>query len=223
MEGIPSSLVPRLAHTLFLILHVGTIWAHTETIRSHVPKKARYMRHHTIRDSLAAFARKAGACSEIEQCVSTLNVKEGKSYNEETIIADIRVQGKLGHPPHWVDVVATHPWLWSSVDHKFKSCAVGKAVAYHQNATFRKYHEVISKTFPFAIDTFGRIADEGHSFTRLLASIAATNHKSSFAKFKRHLLTEIVCLNGKWGGSDVLPMCSVPRTRHVHFHRHGVR
>ena len=49
----------------------------------------------------------------------------------------------------------------------------------------------------FAIDTFGRIADEGHSFTRLLASIAATNHKSSFAKFKRHILTEIVCLNGK--------------------------
>lgn len=169
-------------------------------------KRARYAKHHSIREILCINSRKAGAIAETEQIVADFCAATGTNKLDKVPIADIRVQEDIGHTPKWVDVVNVHNYGWSSRKQNYMPTTVGTAALMKQNSNIAKYYRCIGSFFLFAIDIFGRIGNEGHNLKQVLATSLKAMKLGDARTFKQSLYADIACAVCK-GNAAIWQQC----------------
>lgn len=137
-------------------------------------KRARYATQHNVRYLICNGARKAVAIATAAQLVPFVDTTSRRRTLDKPIIAGIRIQEHLGHNPQWVDVVNVRNCGWNSKPQQYHPSTIGIAVNTQENNKHATRIQCMDIFYPFAIDTFGRIGQEGRNlFQRLAASLKA--------------------------------------------------
>lgn len=156
-------------------------------------KRARYVKHHVVRDLLYDNSRKTGAIAEVEQIVSGFSTATGRNTFDKVLVADIRIQENIGHTPKWVDVVNVHNYGWSSTKQKYLPTTAGMAVKTKEHSKNAKCDQRMASVYPFAIDTCGRIGREGHQLSQLFATSLKAKKLGSVSVFRKSFYEDIAC------------------------------